>query len=153
MTPFMPPPPCWTARRFHSAGNHTRKLIGRLVGAGSMGAIRPSTSQRAGRTWSAGTHRGSASVTADTGSPMSLPGIELPSLADVQTAASIDRRDSVNRPLAGLVAGWAAACEIAMTANASVHAPLAIQIVGERPGKCIASADGYRYRQPLSKGE
>ena len=104
MTPFIPPPPCWTARRFHSAGSQTRKLIGLAVAVLSIGAIRPSTSQRAGSGSLPGTHRGSASVTLETGSPMELAGTESPSFAVVQSAAVITRGLSLKRALLGVAA-------------------------------------------------
>ena len=105
MTPFMPPPPCWTARRFHPAGSQTRKLIGRDVTAASIGAIRPSTSHRAGRESAAGTHLGSDSVMLETGSPMVLEGIESPNFADVQSVEAMERSGSANRAVAGCVGG------------------------------------------------
>ena len=105
MTPFMPPPPCWTARRFHSAGNHMRKLIGRAGAAASIGAIRPSTSHRAGRESAAGTHFGSASVMFETGSPMAPEGIASPNFAGVQSVAAIERGGAANRAIPGCAAG------------------------------------------------
>src|ERR1051325_10505404 len=85
----MPPPPCCTARPFHSAGSHTRKLIGLAVADVSTGAITPSTSQRAGDVCAAGSHRGAAIVTAEIGKPMALTGIVVPTLEAEQSASAI----------------------------------------------------------------
>jgi hypothetical protein len=64
-------------------------LIGFAVALLSIGAMLPSTSQRAGIASVAAIHRGGDSVTADTGSPMALTGIADPSFAAVQSASVI----------------------------------------------------------------
>jgi hypothetical protein len=72
-------------------GNATWKFIGFAVGARSTGAIAPFTVQYEGRPLAASTHRGAASVTADTGSPIAEMGILVPSLASVQSDGLIVR--------------------------------------------------------------
>src|SRR6186713_3721057 len=87
MLPFMPAPPNCADRPLQVAGNRTRKLIGRAVALRSTGAITPSTAQCAGTSAVAATHRGGASVSDDTGSPIADGGIALPSLAATQSAS------------------------------------------------------------------
>jgi hypothetical protein len=89
MTPFIPPPPCCTARPFHSAGSQTRKLIGFAAADVSIGAMTPSTSHRAGDGSLAAIQRGVAIVTADTGKPMALTGMLVPTFAAAQSASEI----------------------------------------------------------------
>src|SRR5262245_42004655 len=103
----MPEPPCCTARRFHSAGSHTRKLIGCAVGPLSTGTIRPSTSHLAGSASDAATQRGSDSVTAETGSAIEAGGMDSPIFAAVQAARVIVIGVSVNLAGAGASTAWA----------------------------------------------
>ena len=64
-------------------------MIGFAVGDRSTGAMEPFTVQYAGSPLAASTHRGASSVTADTGSPIAVTGISLPSLVAVQSASLI----------------------------------------------------------------
>jgi hypothetical protein len=86
-TPFIPPPPICAARRFHDPGSTTLKLIGREVGAVSIGVMLPLTRQCAGTLFVASTQDGSANVTALTRSPMADGSIDTPTLAAVHSAA------------------------------------------------------------------
>ncbi len=101
MMPFIPPPPSCAARNVHDAGKTTRKLMG--FAAGSMGAIAPSTVQYAGAGSAAAVHRGSLSVTFDTGSPIAATGTAVPSFVAVHSASVIVLRS----PMSG---SGAAAC-------------------------------------------
>ena len=105
MVPFIPPPPNCAARPLHVAGNATWKLIGFAVGDRSTGAMEPFTVQYAGSPLAASTHRGASSVTADTGSPIAVTGISLPSLVAVQSALLFEKlQNSTHRDLAGIAA-------------------------------------------------
>jgi hypothetical protein len=63
--------------------------MGFAVAARSTGAIAPLMEQKAAPPLGATLHRGSLSVTAETGSPMAVTGMLLPSLAAVQSASVI----------------------------------------------------------------
>ncbi len=84
----MPPPPSCTARRVQEAGSTTRKLMERPFELVSVGAIAPSMEQYAGGV-PAATHRGAASVTPATGSPIDETGIVVPSRACVQSSGEM----------------------------------------------------------------
>src|SRR3954451_3168650 len=109
MTPFMPPPPRWTARWFQLAGRTTRKLMGRALAALSTGAIAPSTAHCAAAVAVAAVHTGAFNVTAETGSPMADTGMLVPTFPDVQSASVI----ALSGPGAGsfAAAGWIAVAE------------------------------------------
>ena len=107
MMPFIPPPPSCAARSVHDAGKTTRKLMG--FAAGSMGAIAPSTVQYAGAGSAAAVHRGSLSVTFDTGSPMAATGTAVPSFVAVHSASVIVLRS----PMSGSgAAAWRSALRV-----------------------------------------
>src|SRR6185436_11616123 len=96
----------------------TRKLIGRPCVLVSVGAMTPSIEQYAGALPVAATHRGAASVTPATGSPIDATGIAVPSLVLEQSSVEIVRD-------AGCTGVWTATAwrPISGISNAASAAP------------------------------